>query len=113
MSSFLFTHHFGDSAAAYEWIYRYPTFFTSCLCLGSVSGWPHSDLCCDGSVTSLICYHPSVSPPDFLWLHWVAWTETLSSPRTAVARSLVLLVHTIQLQRGSYSKQPGSLLSIT
>ena len=36
-------HHFyllitsGDSAAVYEWMYRYPTFFTSsCLCLGSL-----------------------------------------------------------------------------
>ena len=94
---------FGDSAAAYEWMYRYPTFFTSfCLCLGSLEPQGGPVLICAVMVQwhHLSATIPSVSPPDFLWLHWVAWTQALSSPKTAVAQTLLsCLSHTIQSKK--------------
>ena len=93
----------GDSAAVYEWMYRYPTFFTaSCLCLGSLEPQDGPVLICAVMVQwhHLSATIPSVSPPDFLWLHWVAWTQALSSPRTAVAQTLLsCLSHTIQSKK--------------
>ena len=68
MSSFLFTHHFWRQCSCLWVEVQIPYFFHIFLPLSrflGASGWPRVDLCCDGSVTSLICYHPLGQPSRF------------------------------------------------
>jgi len=62
-------------------------FFTSfCLCLGSLEPQGGPVLICAVMVQwhHLSATIPSVSPPDFLWLHWVAWILNIAAMNIGV-----------------------------